>query len=99
MVVFQLQSFAKTSVRFINLRHLSLYLPLYGDGRSVGGILRLAYLLELAPVLEELELHVSGFDNFKICSQFLKHALCVDIFVVAQRHPCYFLLPTFLSFI
>uniref|UniRef100_A0A0E0GSQ1 FBD domain-containing protein n=1 Tax=Oryza nivara TaxID=4536 RepID=A0A0E0GSQ1_ORYNI len=48
MVVFQLKRFAKTSVRFINLRHLNL---------SVDGILRLAYLLEVAPVLEELELH------------------------------------------
>uniref|UniRef100_I1PEZ2 FBD domain-containing protein n=1 Tax=Oryza glaberrima TaxID=4538 RepID=I1PEZ2_ORYGL len=57
MVVFQLKRFAKTSVRFINLRHLNLYLPLYGNGRSVDGILRLAYLLEVAPVLEELELH------------------------------------------
>jgi hypothetical protein len=67
MVVFQLKRFAKTSVRFINLRHLNLYLPLYGNGRSVDGILRLAYLLEVAPVLEELELHVSGFNNFIIC--------------------------------
>uniref|UniRef100_A0A0E0P0E0 At1g61320/AtMIF1 LRR domain-containing protein n=1 Tax=Oryza rufipogon TaxID=4529 RepID=A0A0E0P0E0_ORYRU len=44
-----LKRFAKTSVRFINLRHLNL---------SVDGILRLAYLLEVAPVLEELELHL-----------------------------------------
>lgn len=36
-------------------------LPLYGELGSIGGILRLAYLLELAPALEELELHVSGF--------------------------------------
>lgn len=60
MVIFQLQGFAKTSARFINLRHLTMYLPLYGELRSIDGILRLAYLLELAPALEELELHVSG---------------------------------------
>ncbi|CAO2165808.1 unnamed protein product [Urochloa humidicola] len=53
----QLQGFAKTSARFINLRHLTLCLPLYGEIESVGGILRLAYILELAPGLEELELH------------------------------------------
>uniref|UniRef100_A0A0D3FN72 At1g61320/AtMIF1 LRR domain-containing protein n=1 Tax=Oryza barthii TaxID=65489 RepID=A0A0D3FN72_9ORYZ len=46
----ELKRFAKTSVRFINLRHLNL---------SVDGILRLAYLLEVAPVLEELELHIN----------------------------------------
>jgi hypothetical protein len=37
-----------------------MYLPLYGEPKSISGILRLAYLLELAPALEELELHVSG---------------------------------------
>ncbi|TVT96953.1 hypothetical protein EJB05_57807 [Eragrostis curvula] len=57
-----LQSFAKTSARFINLRHLNLYLPLYGDKSSIGGVLRLSYFLELAPVLEELELHVDCCD-------------------------------------
>jgi hypothetical protein len=30
--------------------------------KSIDGILRLAYLLELAPALEELELHVNGGD-------------------------------------
>ncbi|KAL6614799.1 hypothetical protein ACP70R_037069 [Stipagrostis hirtigluma subsp. patula] len=58
----ELQRYARTSARFINLRHLALSLDLYGDDRSVVGILRLAYLLELAPVLEELELHVLGDD-------------------------------------
>ncbi|CAL4948350.1 unnamed protein product [Urochloa decumbens] len=57
-----LQGFAKTSARFINLRHLTMYLPLSGDLESIGGILRLAYLLELAPTLEELELHANGGD-------------------------------------
>ncbi|ONM12444.1 F-box/FBD/LRR-repeat protein At1g13570 isoform X1 [Zea mays] len=56
----QLQGFSKTSARFINLRHLTMYLPLYGEPKSISGILRLAYLLELAPALEELELHVNG---------------------------------------
>jgi hypothetical protein len=74
----ELQSFAKTSVRFINLRHLSLYLPLYGDGRSVGGILRLAYLLELAPVLEELELH------FRFSDFVIRQAIRVDM--LPYRH-------------
>ncbi|CAO2165805.1 unnamed protein product [Urochloa humidicola] len=56
----ELQGFAKTSARFINLRHLTMSLHLFGDLDSVGGILRLAYLLELAPALEELELHAKG---------------------------------------
>ncbi|KAF0921942.1 hypothetical protein E2562_020550, partial [Oryza meyeriana var. granulata] len=59
----KLQRFAKTSVRFINLRHLTLYSPLWGESGSVGGIIRLAYLLELAPVLEELELHPYGAEH------------------------------------
>ncbi|KAL6614803.1 hypothetical protein ACP70R_037073 [Stipagrostis hirtigluma subsp. patula] len=54
----ELQRYARTSARFINLRHLALSLHLYGDDRSVVGIIRLAYLLELAPVLEELELDI-----------------------------------------
>ncbi|PUZ57470.1 hypothetical protein GQ55_5G434000 [Panicum hallii var. hallii] len=58
----ELQGFAKISARFINLRHLTMYLPLYGDLESIDGILRLAYLLELAPALEELELHANGGD-------------------------------------
>ncbi|RLM93806.1 uncharacterized protein C2845_PM08G09490 [Panicum miliaceum] len=60
----KLQGFAKTSARFINLRHLTMYLPLSGELESIDGILRLAYLLELAPALEELELHANGGDVY-----------------------------------
>uniref|UniRef100_A0A0D3HNK3 F-box domain-containing protein n=1 Tax=Oryza barthii TaxID=65489 RepID=A0A0D3HNK3_9ORYZ len=43
---------------FANLRHLILNVDIDGCPKASTGVLRLACLLELAPVLEELELHM-----------------------------------------
>jgi hypothetical protein len=44
---------------FAKLRHLALTVSIEGCPRTGTGILHLASLLQLAPVLEELEIHVS----------------------------------------
>ena len=59
MLVLQVINFLKNQTRFTNLRSLVLKIDIVGLPKVTGGILRLAYLLELAPVLEELVLHVS----------------------------------------
>ncbi|CAL5070858.1 unnamed protein product [Urochloa decumbens] len=43
---------------FANLRHLALTVGIDGCPQSGTGILHLAHMLELAPVLEELEIHM-----------------------------------------
>ncbi|KAL6844329.1 hypothetical protein ACP4OV_026002 [Aristida adscensionis] len=50
----------KKSFQVTNLRHVVLKIDISGRSRTSPGILRLAYLLELAPVLEELVLHMCG---------------------------------------
>ncbi|KAM0856112.1 hypothetical protein ACQ4PT_049330 [Festuca glaucescens] len=50
--------FAKFPSKFVNLRHLILTLNVFVHPDSTRGLLRLACLLELAPVLEQLELHM-----------------------------------------
>ena len=59
MLVLQVVNFVKNQTRLTNLRRLVLNIDIVGSPEVSGGILRLAYLLELAPVLEELVLHVS----------------------------------------
>jgi hypothetical protein len=59
MLVFQVINFVKNQTRLTNLRRLVLKIDIAGSSEVSGGILRLANLLELAPFLEELVLHVS----------------------------------------
>jgi hypothetical protein len=54
----------KNPPRLTCLRHLVLKLDICGFPENVAGILRLACLLELAPILEELVLHVSVLIRF-----------------------------------
>lgn len=46
---------------FTYLRHLRLELVLHGHKKRKTDVLDYAYLLEVAPLLEKLELHVSFF--------------------------------------
>lgn len=55
----QVQEFTKCPTVFFNLKHLVLTMEMFRHHENTCGITRLAYLLELAPVLEELELHIS----------------------------------------
>jgi hypothetical protein len=59
ILVVQVINFVKNQTRLTNLRRLVLKIDIVGSPEVTGGILRLAYLLELAPDLEELVLHVS----------------------------------------
>ncbi|KAM0855995.1 hypothetical protein ACQ4PT_049398 [Festuca glaucescens] len=56
-------NFVKNQTRLTNLRRLVLKIDIVGSPEVTGGILRLAYLLELAPALEELVLHMCCFDS------------------------------------
>uniref|UniRef100_A0A0E0MG33 F-box domain-containing protein n=1 Tax=Oryza punctata TaxID=4537 RepID=A0A0E0MG33_ORYPU len=55
---FQAPLLMKGGSVFANLRHLILNVHIDGCPKASTGVLRLAYLLQLAPVLEELELHM-----------------------------------------
>lgn len=57
----EVQGFVKNPSRLIYLRHVVLKIDISGWSETSAGILRLAYLLELAPVLEELVLHMCCF--------------------------------------
>ncbi|XBH86556.1 hypothetical protein VPH35_074190 [Triticum aestivum] len=50
---------AKCPSKFVNLKHLILTVDVLANDKYTSGILRLACLLELSPVLNRLELHVS----------------------------------------
>jgi len=54
----KMQDYTKCPTMFLNLRHLVLTMAIFRHYEHTGGILHLAYLLELAPVLEQLELHM-----------------------------------------
>uniref|UniRef100_A0A453FYH6 F-box domain-containing protein n=1 Tax=Aegilops tauschii subsp. strangulata TaxID=200361 RepID=A0A453FYH6_AEGTS len=56
-------NFVKNQTMLTNLRRLVLKIDIVGSPEVTGGILRLAYLLELAPALEELVLHMHCFDS------------------------------------
>lgn len=58
-----MRGFASDISRFSNLKILILNLNVQGCTDAGSGIVRLAYLLVLAPVLEELELNVSDSLN------------------------------------
>ncbi|XP_010240526.2 uncharacterized protein LOC100840170 [Brachypodium distachyon] len=55
--------FVKSPTRLTNLRHLVLKIDISGKAETAGELLRLTYLLELAPVLEELVLNMSSFTS------------------------------------
>jgi len=57
----EVQGFVKNPSGLIYLRHVVLKIDISGWSETSAGILRLAYLLELAPVLEELVLHMCCF--------------------------------------
>ncbi|TVU16663.1 hypothetical protein EJB05_40238 [Eragrostis curvula] len=59
----EVQGFVKNPSRLKCLRHVVLKIDIGGFSENVAGILRLAYLLELAPVLEELVLHMRCFQS------------------------------------
>lgn len=59
MLSFQERIFTKSHTGFNNLRHVNLNLFIAGDEKDTNWVVGLVNLLELAPVLEELELHVS----------------------------------------
>ncbi|KAM3370642.1 hypothetical protein ACQJBY_018152 [Aegilops geniculata] len=57
----KVQGFVKNPTRLTNLRHLTLEINIGGRPEAPGGVLRLAYLLELAPLLEDLVIHMCCF--------------------------------------
>ncbi|KAK3141111.1 hypothetical protein QOZ80_4BG0329700 [Eleusine coracana subsp. coracana] len=59
----EVQEFVKNPTRLTCLRHVVLKIDICGFSENVAGILRLAYVLELAPVLEELVLHMCCFQS------------------------------------
>ncbi|WVZ56636.1 hypothetical protein U9M48_007132 [Paspalum notatum var. saurae] len=54
----EIQKFVKSSSRMTYLKRVVLKIDISGSPKATDGILRLAYLLELAPLLEELVLHM-----------------------------------------
>jgi hypothetical protein len=54
-----MQTFSKTHATFINLRHLNLNIDIIFSQEDTEWVMGLVNILELAPLLEELELHVS----------------------------------------
>ncbi|WVZ87746.1 hypothetical protein U9M48_034337 [Paspalum notatum var. saurae] len=59
--IFAVQGFVKNPFRMTFLRRVVLKVDISGWSGSSAGILRLAYLLELAPILEELVLNMCCF--------------------------------------
>lgn len=51
--------FVKSETNFVNLRHVNLNLKIDGGPNESNWFAGLVHVLELAPLLEELELHVS----------------------------------------
>lgn len=54
-----MKKFSKTHTTFINLWHLNLNIDVRDDPEDASWVIGLVYLLESAPLLEELELNVS----------------------------------------
>lgn len=55
---------------FIHLRYLKMDIHLHGQVECSSGLLRLVSLLEVTPLLEEMELHVSKMFSCTICLGF-----------------------------
>ncbi|KAM3299203.1 hypothetical protein ACQJBY_040602 [Aegilops geniculata] len=58
VIGYQVQNFSKSNTTFINLWHLNLNIDITYDQLDADWVTGLVYLLELAPLLEELELHI-----------------------------------------
>ncbi|OEL22582.1 hypothetical protein BAE44_0016399 [Dichanthelium oligosanthes] len=58
-------------IKFIHLRHLTLFCDILGDPESALGVLRLTQILESAPQLEHFVLHMDSYDSRSL---FLKTA-------------------------
>ncbi|VAH35300.1 unnamed protein product [Triticum turgidum subsp. durum] len=58
LLMLQVLGFVKNPTRLTNLRLMILKIDISGWPETTGGILRLAYILKLAPFLEELVLHM-----------------------------------------
>ncbi|KAL6843866.1 hypothetical protein ACP4OV_026437 [Aristida adscensionis] len=63
------QAFTKPPINFVNLRHLVLTMEIFGIFEPSSSVLRFTYLLELAPVLEQLELHMECHGDGEIILQ------------------------------
>ncbi|CAM0958057.1 unnamed protein product [Alopecurus aequalis] len=59
VVQYKVQIFSKTHATFINLRHLNLNIDVLYNDEDTTWVMGLVKLLELAPLLEELELHIA----------------------------------------
>ncbi|XBI96932.1 hypothetical protein VPH35_033147 [Triticum aestivum] len=67
-VVFQkVHRFSKSNTTFLNLRHLNLNISIMSSPEDTSWVTRFVYLLELAPLLQELELHIKC-DRFRVPS-------------------------------
>lgn len=55
----QVRTFSDTQIRFITLRYLNMNLDIFSDPQDTSWVTGLVNLLETAPLLEELELHVN----------------------------------------
>ncbi|KAI5010823.1 hypothetical protein ZWY2020_012960 [Hordeum vulgare] len=75
---------AKCPSKFVNLKHLILTVDIAVRDWHTSGILRLACLLELSPVLKHLELHVVyGFNNFFVLAlYYARTAMALECMVI-----------------
>uniref|UniRef100_A0A0A9CPW2 F-box domain-containing protein n=1 Tax=Arundo donax TaxID=35708 RepID=A0A0A9CPW2_ARUDO len=71
----EVEGFVKNPSRLTFLRHLVLKIDISGWPETTAGILRLVYLLELAPVLEELVLHMCCFESASYICELSEDAL------------------------
>ncbi|VAH54838.1 unnamed protein product [Triticum turgidum subsp. durum] len=63
VIDYQVKKFSKTHTTFINLWHLNLNIDVRDDPEDASWVIGLVYLLESAPLLEELELNIN-YDRF-----------------------------------
>ncbi|KAM0868144.1 hypothetical protein ACQ4PT_041519 [Festuca glaucescens] len=59
VVQYEMQTFSKTHATFINLKHLNLNIDIIFSQEDTEWVMGLVNILELAPLLEELELHIA----------------------------------------
>ncbi|XP_040256731.1 uncharacterized protein [Aegilops tauschii subsp. strangulata] len=60
------QKFSKTHTAFLHLRYLNLNIDIIDTPEDTGWVTRFVNLLELAPLLEELELHISSYKSDEV---------------------------------
>ncbi|CAL4968422.1 unnamed protein product [Urochloa decumbens] len=76
-------AFTKNPTKFIHLRHLTLFCNVREDPKSALAILRLTQILESAPQLEHLVLHMDSFDQR---ASVLKTNDCVHLHPHVHHH-------------